>query len=111
MFEKISCYCYSKKNFLFLVFPIVAVLFFTACGSISNPDNGMTESVAAPAPMGETSVSGYIQSKITVNSSEQVAVVHHHDGGCSRYCRNGICCAHGSKRCCQLPTAKQFRCQ
>lgn len=75
MFEKISCYCYSKKNFLFLVFPIVAVLFFTACGSISNPDNGMTESVAAPAPMGETSVSGYIQSKITVNSSEQVAVV------------------------------------
>ncbi len=42
MFEKISCYCYSKKNFLFLVFPIVAVLFFTACGSISNPDNGMT---------------------------------------------------------------------
>lgn len=75
MFEKIRCYCYSKKNFLFLVFPIMAVLFFTACGSISNPDNGMTESVATPAPMGETSVSGYVQNKITVNSSEQVAVV------------------------------------
>ncbi|MCI9201663.1 MAG: SIMPL domain-containing protein [Lachnospiraceae bacterium] len=75
MFEKIRCYCYSKKNFLFLAFPIMAVLFFTACGSISNPDNGMAESVAGPVPMGETSVSGYVQNKITVNSSEQVAVV------------------------------------
>ena len=61
MFEKISCYCYSKKNFLFLVFPIVAVLFFISCGSIFNSGNCMTASVAAPAPLGGTSFSGYIQ--------------------------------------------------